>query len=53
MGDTIVKFAGRPIRHPDDLLSMLNGAALDQKTPLTVLRSGHLHELLVQVGEKE
>ncbi len=52
MGDTIVRFAGQPIRHPDDLLSRLNGAALDQKTPITVLRSGQLQELQIQVGEK-
>ena len=53
LGDTVVKFAGHPIRHPDDLLSLLGGTALDQKTPLTVLRGGQLQELLVQVGEKD
>lgn len=52
LGDTIVAFAGQSIRHHDDLLSLLNGAA-GQKNPMKVVRGGQVQELNVAVGEKQ
>ena len=53
LGDTLVRFADQPIRHPDDLISLLSGSAIEQKTPVVLVRSGQLQEQLVQVGERD
>lgn len=51
LGDTIITFANQPIRHHDDLLSLLNGA-VGQKNPVKIVRGGQVQELNVTVGEK-
>ena len=51
VGDVIVTFSDRPIRHPDDLLSELAGTPPGEKSPMTVVRGGKLKNLNVKVGE--
>lgn len=51
LGDTIITFANQPIRHHDDLLSLLNGA-VGQENPVKIVRGGQVQELNVTVGEK-
>ena len=50
VGDVIVSFNGRAIRHPDDLLSELSAVTPGEKTPMTVVRGGKLKNLNVKVG---
>ncbi|MFW5940639.1 MAG: S1C family serine protease [bacterium] len=52
LGDTIVGFDGRPVRHHDDLLALLGGDRVGQKAPLRILRGGELRTLNVTVGER-
>ena len=53
VGDVIVKFNDRAIRHPDDLLSELAAVAIGEKTPTTVVRGGKLKDLNVKTGVQE
>lgn len=53
VGDVIVKFNERPIRHPDDLLSELAAVTIGEKTPTTVVRGGKLKDLNVKTGVQE
>jgi S1-C subfamily serine protease len=53
VGDVIVKFNERPIRHPDDLLSELASTPPGQKSPATIVRGGKLKNLNVKVGAQE
>ncbi len=50
VGDVIVTFNGRAIRHPDDLLSELSAVIPGEKTPTTVVRGGKLKKMNVKVG---
>ncbi len=52
LGDTIVDFDGSAVRHHDDLLALLGGDRVGQKTPLQILRGGDLRTLNVTVGER-
>lgn len=52
IGDVIVTFSGRSIKHPDDLLSELAGIVPDQKNPVQVVRGGQLTDLQVAAGMK-
>lgn len=51
LGDIIVKFGGHSIRHGDDLIAQLGGAA-DQKSPATLIRAGRVEEVTIQVGSR-
>lgn len=51
MGDTIVTFDGQPVRHLDDLLSLLGGERVGAEAPVRILRGGELQEVTVVVGE--
>lgn len=51
VGDVIVTFSDRPIRHPDELLSELAGTPPGEKSPMTVVRGGKLKNLNVKVGD--
>ncbi len=50
VGDVIVTFNGRAIRHPDDLLNELSAVIPGEKTPTTVVRGGKLKKMNVKVG---
>ncbi len=52
MGDTIVRFDGEPIRHLDDLLTLLSGEAVGQDVTTQVIRGGQLEEFTLVVGER-
>ena len=53
VGDMIVTFNGKAIRHPDDLLSELAAVTIGEKTPTTVVRGGKLKDLNVKTGVQE
>lgn len=52
MGDTIVKFAGEPVRHLDNLLILLSGDTVGQEVTAQIIRGGQLEEISVVVGER-
>lgn len=52
LGDTIVGFDGSAVRHHDDLLALLGGDRVGQKTPLRIVRGGDLSTVDVKVGER-
>jgi S1-C subfamily serine protease len=51
MGDTLVAFAGQPVRHLDDLLALLSGDRVGQTAPVRFVRGGQVMEVGVVVGE--
>ncbi len=52
MGDTLVAFAGEPVRQMDDLLVQLTGERVGSETAARVVRGGKLEELTLVVGER-
>ncbi|MDJ0757622.1 MAG: trypsin-like peptidase domain-containing protein [Ardenticatenaceae bacterium] len=52
LGDIIVHFDGQPIRHGDDLISLLGTGIAGQKTPATIIRGGEVSEMSIKVGTK-
>ncbi len=53
LGDTVLRFAGSPMRRVDDLLAALTGDRIGQPTEIQVLRGGEIKALSVVVGEKK
>lgn len=53
LGDAIVALDGQRVRHHDDLLALLSGDRVGQKTPVRVLRGGELQTVNVTIGERE
>lgn len=51
LGDTMVTFAGEPVRHMDDLLALLSGDRVGRAVAVRVVRGGQLHTVEVTVGE--
>lgn len=52
MGDAIVNFDGKVIRHHDDLLALLGGDRVTQKVPVQIIRGGELRTVNVTIGER-
>jgi S1-C subfamily serine protease len=52
LGDTIVAMDGQPIRHLDQLLTMLASDRIGQTVPLRVVRGGQVQEVKVTIGEQ-
>ena len=52
LGDTIITFDGQPVRHLDDLLSLLSGDRVGKAVPVRILRGGQIQQQTVTVGEQ-
>jgi len=52
LGDTIAGLDDTPIRHHDDLLSLLGGDRIGQKTPIKIVRGGEVRTVTVKIGER-
>lgn len=52
LGDTIVGLNGSAVRQHDDLLALLTGDVVDQKTPIQIVRGGELRTVNVTVGQR-
>ncbi len=52
LGDTIVAVANQPVQNHEDLLTLLSGDRIGQKTPLSIIRGGQLQSVDVVVGER-
>ncbi|UCF60405.1 MAG: trypsin-like peptidase domain-containing protein [Anaerolineaceae bacterium] len=53
LGDTIITFNNKPIRHLDDLLELLSEEVVGVEVPLQILRGGQIQELMIVVGERD
>lgn len=53
LGDTITTFGDKAIRSHDDLIALLRGDYVGQKTPVTFIRGGETMTLNVTIGERE
>ncbi|MEJ2598426.1 MAG: trypsin-like peptidase domain-containing protein [Anaerolineales bacterium] len=53
VGDILVALSGDPITDPDELLTKLVGALVDQPTELEVLRGGRPQTITVTIGERK
>ncbi len=53
LGDTIVAFAGSPVRHHDDLLAQLSPDRVGSTLTARIIRGGQLEEISLAVGERE
>ncbi|MDA1188305.1 MAG: trypsin-like peptidase domain-containing protein [Chloroflexi bacterium] len=51
-GDVIIAIGGEKMRHVDDLLTYLSGAAVDQKVDAEIVRGGKLRKIAVIIGER-
>lgn len=51
LGDVILGLAGQPVRHLDDLFTVLSADLVGHPTPLRLLRGGQVQELSVTVGD--
>lgn len=52
MGDTLVALDGQPVRHHDELLTLLSGDRIGATVPMRIVRGGQVQELQVVVGER-
>jgi len=52
LGDTIVAFAGTPVRQHDDLLAQLSPDRVDTEVPVRLVRGGQVQDITVVVGER-
>jgi S1-C subfamily serine protease len=52
MGDTLVTFDDQPVRHHDDLLSLLTGDRVGATVVVRFDRGGQLQDLTVVIGEQ-
>lgn len=53
LGDAITAFEGMPLRHPGELLPLLEEEQIGKEATLRVLRAGELQELRVTVGVRD
>lgn len=51
LGDVILSLAGQPVRHLDDLFTLLSADLVGRAAPVRLLRGGQVQELPVTVGE--
>jgi len=52
VGDILIAGDGRPLRHVDDLLALLNDATVGSAVTMRILRGGQVMELPVTIGER-
>jgi S1-C subfamily serine protease len=52
LGDAITAFEGTPLRHPGELLPLLEEERIGKEAMLSVLRAGEIREIRVTVGTR-
>jgi S1-C subfamily serine protease len=52
LGDVLVGFAGQPLRHPAELLPLLDESRIGQTVVVKVLRAGRIEDVTVTVGAR-
>jgi len=52
LGDALLVFAGQSLRHPSDLLGLLDPDRIGAEVAVTLLRAGEIREVAVTVGTR-
>jgi S1-C subfamily serine protease len=52
LGDTLLSFAGTPLRHPGELMPLLDEETIGKESTLSILRAGEVREVHVTVGAR-
>jgi S1-C subfamily serine protease len=52
LGDIVVKAAGAPIQHLDDLFAQLTGDRIGSRLPFSIIRAGDVLEIEVEIGSR-
>lgn len=52
LGDTILAFGGTPLRHPGELMPLLDEETIGKEAVLSILRAGEVREVRVTVGAR-
>jgi S1-C subfamily serine protease len=52
LGDALLAFEGTPLRHPAELLPLLEEERIGKEAALSVLRAGEVREVRVTVGAR-
>ena len=52
MGDTVISLDGEPVRHLDDLLTLLGSERLGKAVSVRIIRGGNLQEITVTIVER-
>jgi S1-C subfamily serine protease len=52
LGDAILAFEGTPLRHPGELLPLLEEERIGKEATLSILRAGEVREIRVTVGAR-
>lgn len=52
LGDALLTFAGQALKHPSDLLGLLDAERIGSEVAVRLLRSGELRELALTVGAR-
>ena len=53
LGDVIISMGGQPVRHMDDLMSLLSGDRVGTAVPVRAVRGGQTQDFSVTVGERD
>jgi S1-C subfamily serine protease len=52
LGDTLVRLDGEPVRHIEELMSLLTGDRIDKKVAATIVRGGEVREVSIVIGAR-
>ena len=52
LGDTLLAFEGTPLRHPGELMPLLDEETIGKEATLSILRAGEVRDLKVTVGAR-
>ena len=52
LGDVLLAFAGIPLRHPGELLPLLDEERVGKEVTLSILRAGEVRDVRVTVGAR-
>jgi len=52
LGDALLSFAGQALKHPADLLGLLDGERIGTEVAVRLLRAGELRDAAVTVGTR-
>jgi S1-C subfamily serine protease len=52
LGDALLTFAGQALKHPSDLLGLLDGERIGSEVAIRLLRAGELRDLVLTVGTR-
>ncbi len=52
LGDTLVRLDSEPVRHIEELMSLLSGVRIDKQVTATIVRGGEVREVSIVIGAR-